>query len=131
MHTSDDPGYRAPGASEEENINADESDRGLLRGKIRGTSNSSSDGDDVLTHAHSDGTHKKQVTASKTLNHVETRECRGDVDTVGDDLDNEGVLETSILKVLCSVVWILLGYILGRPENFESLQKIKLTPVNC
>lgn len=58
----------------------------------------------TLANTHADRSKKQQVTATKLLDHVETWEGRCDVDAVGDDLDNERVLEPGTLEVLCSVV---------------------------
>lgn len=57
-------------------------------------------------------------------------ESRSDVDAVGDDLNDEGVVEPSPLEVLSSVVYILsVNYY--RSQIMEYSQKMKLTPVNC
>lgn len=57
-------------------------------------------------------------------------ESRSDVDGVGDDLNDERILESSPLEVLSSVVLLSL-VIYYRSQMMEYLQKMKLTPVNC
>jgi hypothetical protein len=58
----------------------------------------------TLADAHADSTHEEKVTTTELLDHVQTREGGDDVDRVGDDRGDEGVLETSILKVLSAIV---------------------------
>jgi len=59
--------------------------------------------DDELADAHADGAHKEQVAAAELLNEVETGEGGRDIDTVGDDGDDEWVLEAGAEEVLGSV----------------------------
>ena len=51
-----------------------------------------------------DGSHQKQVAATHLLDKVQARQCRDNVDCVGDDLNYEGVLEASVLEVLSSIL---------------------------
>jgi hypothetical protein len=51
-----------------------------------------------------DGAEEEQVAAAHLLDHVQPREGREDVDAVGDDLDDERVLEVRVLEVLRAVV---------------------------
>ena len=57
-----------------------------------------------MTDTHADGSHEEQVATSEPLDEVETGESRSDIHGVGDDLDDERVLETSAREVLSSVV---------------------------
>ncbi len=47
---------------------------------------------------------EEEVPTAHLFDHVQPGEGRNDVDAVGDDLDNERVLEVRILKVLRAVV---------------------------
>jgi hypothetical protein len=58
----------------------------------------------TLTDTHANGSKKEKVSATELLNHVETGEGGGNVDGVGNDLNDEGVLEASALEVLSTVV---------------------------
>jgi hypothetical protein len=127
----DDPSDGTPRRGEEEDVDAHEGDGGALSSEIGGTGDRTCDGDDELANTHADGTEKKQVAASKALNHVQTREGGDNVDTVGDDLDDEGVLEASVLEVRCSVVDCnTLDGKCDEGMGSENLQ-MKLTPVSC
>lgn len=73
--TRDDPSHRAPGGGEEEDVNAHESDGGLLRGQIACTCRSAHDGHDELAHAHAHGAHEEEVAPAHFLDEVEAGEC--------------------------------------------------------
>lgn len=106
-----DPGDGAPRAGEEEDVDADEGDEGIVGGLVAddfggplGFFDSTCDGDDVLADAHTDGTKEEEAAATPFLDKVETGESGGDVDNVGDDRDDEGVGEAGVLEVLGSVI---------------------------
>ncbi len=75
-----------------------------LSGQIGRSCNGSNDGDDELRDAHADGAEQKEIAATHLLDEVQARECGSDVDRVGDDLDDKGILEAGILKVLGSII---------------------------
>jgi hypothetical protein len=60
-----------------------------------------------LADTHADGTEEEKVSTTEFLDHVQTRESGGNVDTVCDDLGDKGVVETSVREVLSSVVDLL------------------------
>src|SRR6478735_5145431 len=49
---------------------------------------------------HTNGPHQEEVASAHLLNQVQTGEGGCDVHRIGDDLDNKGILETSVLEVL-------------------------------
>lgn len=111
--TVDNPGERAPGGGEEEDVDADKGDGGLLRGQVvhdnlagvvlaRGQS--SQHGDEELRDAHADGTPEKQGATSPAVDGPHTGKSRSDVDGRGDHTDNKTVGEARVLEVLRSVV---------------------------
>lgn len=102
--TSNDPGDRAPGAGEEEDVDAHEGDSGFLCRQFGCASYCTSNRNDELTDAHADCAHEKKVATAKLFDHVQSREGGGDVHSVCDALNDERVLETSILEILRSVV---------------------------
>lgn len=61
-----------PRAGEEEDVDAHKGDGGSLGGQIGGSGYGSGDGDDVLTHAHTDTSQQEEVTAAETLNHPQS-----------------------------------------------------------
>lgn len=58
----------------------------------------------TLAETHADSTHEEQIATPELLNHVQTREGRSNIDAVGNDLNNERILEAGALEVLSSVV---------------------------
>jgi hypothetical protein len=71
-----------------------------------------------LAYAHADGTEEKKIATTEFLDHVQTREGRRDVDTVRNDLDNEGALETGVQEVLSTVVnWVLSAMSFVKGDN--------------
>jgi hypothetical protein len=69
-----------PARSEEENVDAHESNRRPLRSKVRRAGHSASNGNDELADGHANGAHKQEIAATHLLNEVETWESRCDVD---------------------------------------------------
>lgn len=69
---SHDPRNRSPRASEEEDIDAHESDGSTLRGQIGSSGDRSGDGDNVLAYAHANSSEQEEVTSAEALNHPET-----------------------------------------------------------
>jgi len=57
-----------------------------------------------LADAHTDGTKEEEVATTHLLNHPKTGESGDDVDQVSDETDEEGVLDTSVLEELSSVI---------------------------
>ena len=57
-----------------------------------------------MAHTHADGTHQEKVSSAELFDQVETGEGGNDIYTVGNDLNSEGILETSALEVLCAIV---------------------------
>lgn len=111
--TSDDPGKRTPGRGEEENVDGNKSDTGLLGCGIidddvtigvlassRGAKNSHNE----LTDAHTDGTPEEKWATTKLVDGPETGQGGHDVNDRGDDLDREGVADAGVLEVLGSVI---------------------------
>lgn len=99
-----DPGNGSPRAGEEEDVDAHKCDGCALGGEIGGSGDGTSDGNDELADTHANGTHEEQITATELLDQPETGEGGGDIDRVGNDLDNEWVLEAGIGEVLSAVV---------------------------
>lgn len=62
------------------------------------------DGDEELGDAHADGAPEEDGAAAPFLDGVEAREGGGDVNAVGDEADDEGVLEAGVLEELGAVV---------------------------
>lgn len=100
----DDPGDGSPGAREEEDVDADEGDHGVLSCLIGCAHNGTSDSDDELADSHADGAEEEEVAATPLLNHPETGEGGGDVDGRGDHRNDEGVAEPCVLEELGTVV---------------------------
>lgn len=109
----DDPGERAPGGSEEENVDADKGDASLLGVRvvdddlalvILARRQGSEHRDEELADGHADGTAKKEKAAAPPVDSPESREGRDDVDDRSNHLDDEGLAETRVLKVLGAVV---------------------------
>lgn len=100
--TSVDPAARTPGGSEEEDVEADEGNENLVGGF--GLGSNTDDGDDVLADAHADGAHQKERPATHSLNEIHTGQGGDDVDNVGNDADDEGVVDAGLLEELCAVV---------------------------
>ena len=80
--TRHDPRDRAPGAGEEEDVDAHEGDEDFVRDV--GVGGCADDCDDELRDAHSHGTEHEERAATPFLDHVETGEGGDDVDDVGD-----------------------------------------------
>lgn len=90
----DDPGTRAPGAGEEEDVNADEGDFGA-DGTLVAAVSSSDNGDDELADNHAQSTPEEQSTTTELLHGVERDGSGADVDDGGDHADQEGVFDGS------------------------------------
>ena len=102
--TGNDPGDWAPGAGEEEDVDADECDQSLLGSHVLNTSDSTGNSDDELADSHTDGTEEEKVAATPLLDKVETGKGGGDVDARGNHSDNKGVPDTRVLEEGSSVV---------------------------
>jgi hypothetical protein len=72
----------------------------------------------TLADTHANSSKEQEVSATELLNHVKTGESRGNVDAVGDDLDNERVLETGTLEVLGTIIDYLES--VNRSSPFQS-----------
>lgn len=82
---------RAPGASEEEDVDADEGDHGL--DSAVGASDGTNDGDDELADDHAERTPDEQGAAADSLHTPERDRGRADVDEGRDERDQERVLD--------------------------------------
>lgn len=102
--TSNDPGNWTPRAGEEEDVDADECDQGLLGSQVLNTSDSTGNSDDELADSHTDGTEEEEVAATPLLDEVETWKGGGDVDARGNHSDNKGVLDTRVLEEGSTIV---------------------------
>lgn len=123
--TRDDPGKRAPGRGEEENVDADKGHRSLLTGFVRDIDvtdvvvlarliktgrcvlsgrEGSGHGDDELCGTHADSTGKQHRTTTPFIREIEARNGRADVNGRCDHADDEGLADTRILEVLGAVV---------------------------
>ena len=109
----DDPGAGAPGRGEEEDVDADEGDGGLLGGLVVDDDDAvgvlaggggAEDGNEELRDAHADGAPEEDGAAAPFLDGIEAGEGGADVDAVGDQTDGEGVLEAGVLEELGAVV---------------------------
>jgi hypothetical protein len=49
-----------------------------------------------LADAHADRAHEEEIPASELFDKIQPGEGGGDIDRVGDDLDDEGALETGV-----------------------------------
>lgn len=107
------PSKWAPGGCEKENVDAHKCDTSLLCGHIihddpasgvlAGTQGTSH-GHDELTDSHAYGAPKEERTTAKLVHAVESWQSRDNVDSRSNDLDNEGIVESGVLKVLCAIV---------------------------
>lgn len=86
---------RAPGAGEEEDVDADEGNHGL-DGSV-GAGDSSDDGNDELADNHAKSTPDEQRSSSNLLHRPEGDGGGADVDEGGDEGDQEGVVDSSEL----------------------------------
>ncbi len=102
--SSDDPSNWAPRAGEEEDVDADESDQNLVRNKCTLAGGGTDYGDDKLGDAHADSTEEEKRTTTPLLDHIKTWEGREDVDDVGDQADDERILNTRALEERSTVV---------------------------
>ena len=64
----------------------------------------SQDGDDELRYAHAHRPPKENRSSPPFIDGVQSWERRAYVDTTGDQVDNEGVLESGILEELGTVI---------------------------
>lgn len=97
-HTSgDDPSDRAPRAGEEEDVDANKSDQGLVSLGLARESGADT-GDDQLADSHTDGTKHEQVATTPLLDHPQTGEGGCDVNDVGNNSDGETVRDTRVLE---------------------------------
>lgn len=97
-HTRNNPSNWAPGASEEEDVNAHKCDQSLLCGLVLNTSDGSGDSNDKLAHRHTNGTEEQKIAASPLLNEIQTRESGSNVNAGSNHADDEGVLDTGVLE---------------------------------
>jgi hypothetical protein len=90
--TDDDPSTRTPGASEEEDVNADE---GNLGPDYVGVSaiNGADDGNDEFTDNHAGGTPDKERASSEPLDGPEGDWRGANIDQSGNQGDQEGILD--------------------------------------
>lgn len=92
-----DPSSGTPGGGETGDVDAhknDEASRGGLGTLLRGTN----DSDDELAHQHDGGTPDEDSATAETLNHPEGSRGGDNVDEVGDEGDQEGVINTNGLE---------------------------------
>jgi hypothetical protein len=130
--TGDDPGDGAPGAGEEEDVDADEGDQGLVGDCVAGEGGADT-GDDQLADGHADGTEHEQVATTPLLDHPETGEGGADVDDVGDQGDGEAVGDTGVLEEGGAVVdWVRLAICFPCEWKLGGMiVQMKLTPASC
>jgi len=102
--TGDDPSNRTPGGSEECNIEANEGDENFLTSNIPHRDGDTDDGDDVFAQTHSNGTDDKQTATTETLNTPHSRNGHDHIDNVGDNSNDEWVIDTGILEESGAVV---------------------------
>lgn len=100
--TGVNPADWSPGGSKEEDVEADEGNENLV-GDI-GIGGNSDNGDNVLTDEHANCSHQQELTTTDTLNKPHTRDGGDDVDDVGDETDEESVLDSGRLEEGGSVV---------------------------
>jgi len=67
-------------------------------------SGNANDGHNVFTETHARGANEKEFTTAEIVNCPHTRECRNDIDDVGDDGDNKWIRDTSLGEECGSVV---------------------------
>lgn len=100
--TCHDPRDRTPGTGEEEDVDAHEGDEDFVRHIV--VDGCAHDRDDQLRDAHAHGTEHEKRATTPFFDHVETGEGGDDVDNVGDQGDDEGVLDSGVLEEGCAVV---------------------------
>jgi len=101
---SDDPSDGTPCGGEEGDVDADESDQNLLSSGVRCRDRDTHDGDQELANTHAGGTDQEQPPTTKPLNTPHARKSHEDVDNVGGDGDQEGVMNTRVLEEHGTVV---------------------------
>lgn len=89
---NDDPGTRAPGGGEEEDVDADEGDHGGDGFGVVAVSDTN-DGHNELADDHAESSPQKEGTTTNPLNGVERDGGGADVDDGGDHGQEEGVLD--------------------------------------
>lgn len=102
--TGDYPGHWAPRACEEENVDTDERDGGVLSRQVGDWSDSADDGNDELADGHTSSAEEQKVAATPSLDEVETGKGGTDVDAGRDHGDDEWLGETRTLEVGGTVV---------------------------
>jgi hypothetical protein len=101
--TSDNPSARAPRTCEEEDIDANEGDKGLL-GSLVGDWQETNASNDKLTDSHADSSKKQELSSAPLLDQVQTREGGGNIDTRGNQTDGKSVADAGTLEERCTVV---------------------------
>jgi len=91
---NDDPCDRSPSGGEEGNIDTDKCHKGLLTGVVGTGECNTEDGDEVLADTHASGTDKEKLPSANTVNGKDTGDGHADVDNIGGDSDQEGLLDT-------------------------------------
>jgi len=100
----DDPCDGAPGGGEEGDVDTDEGDESLLAGLVLDGDGDTDDGDEVFADEHAKGTEEQETTTSDTVNGPHSGNGHSDVDDVGGDRDDEGVLDAGVLEESRAVV---------------------------
>ena len=98
-----DPSSGTPGGGETEDVDADEHDEDGGGGGGAGESGAD-DGDDELADQHERGTPDEDLATTEALNGPEGKRRGDDVDDVGDERDEERILDTRLLEEGCAVV---------------------------
>ncbi len=71
---------------------------------ILASSGCSQNGDQKLGDAHSYSSPEEHGATTPFVNSIQARECRGSIDTVGDQTDDKGVVESRVLEELRAIV---------------------------
>ena len=94
--TNDDPSDGTPCARKGSNVNANKRDEGLLARGVGDRDSNADDRDEVLADTHDDGTPDEERATTETLNTPHAGNGHEDVDNVGGNLGQEGVLDTRV-----------------------------------
>lgn len=100
--TSDNPCDGTPRDGKEENVEADESNENLVGNICEDCDTDNSNNE--LADTHPNGSQQKKTAATKFLNEVKTGDSRYNIDQVGNETDEESILNTGVLEELGTIV---------------------------
>jgi len=101
---NDDPSDRSPCRGEEGNVDAHEGNNSLLTRVVVLGKGYTEDGDEVLANTHASSADYEKFSSADTINGEDTGDSHADVDDVGSNGGQEGVLNTRCGEEGCAVV---------------------------